>query len=402
MSATSLPRNTTGYRHLIRQLQRMQFGRRSQELDPNQQNFVLEELEQIFCRLFEELIATSVILTPAYAVLVSGVPLRIAEAWAAKELIAESRAEERNCAQIAPDAGSERRFAMRDSIIRQLRRASIWRWSSTELGERAGSVFVSDESPEVYRRRLIQEIIARCPDAAPAYQIIVEAIEGISDPGIREHLRLHEVRYLMTYVLVPKGPGRLIDVFDTCASALESLKSWSIERITIPGFDFERDRMPFEDATVDGMLLCEVIEHFVIDPMFCLIEINRILRCGGFLILTTPNAASWFTIYQALRHQQPNRWAKYGVHEHQLHSIHAREYVPVEIKIILEAAGFGDIEIITNDYGVSPPYRPIPGFEQANRGETIFCRAYKRTGPRMRFVQPIYTEDKWYEQGSAP
>jgi len=206
----------------------------------------------------------------------------------------------------------------------------------------------------------------------------------------------------MTYVLVPKGPGRLVDVYDTCAPALELLKSWSIERITASGFDFERDRMPFDNNSVDGMLLCEVIEHFITDPMFCLIEINRILRHGGFLILTTPNAASWFTIYQALRHKQPNRWAQYGVHEQQLHSIHAREYVPSEIKMVLEAAGFGDIEIITNDYGVSPPYRPIPGFEQTDRGETMFCRAYKCSGPRMRFVHPIYTEDKSYEQGGAP
>ena len=289
------------------------------------------------------------------------------------------------------------------SGTRHSQRASIWRWFSTKSCEPTGSVFVSNESPETYRQRLIQEIIAKHPDAAPAYKIIGDAIERISDPSIREHLRLHEVRYLMTYVLVPEGPGRLIDVYDMCAPALESLKSWSIERIATPEFDFERDRIPFDNSSVDGMLLCEVIEHFIVDPMFCLIEINRVLRHGGFLILTTPNAASWFTIYQALRHKQPNRWAQYGVHEQQLHSIHAREYVPAEIKMILEAAGFGDIEIITNDYGVTAPYRPVPGFEHTNRGETIFCRAYKRSGPRMRFVHPIYTEDKCYQpEGGAP
>ena len=33
-------------RHLIRQLQRMQFGRRSERLDPDQLNLALEDLEQ--------------------------------------------------------------------------------------------------------------------------------------------------------------------------------------------------------------------------------------------------------------------------------------------------------------------------------------------------------------------
>ena len=33
-------------RHLIRQLQRMHFGRRSEKLDPNQFNLALEDLEQ--------------------------------------------------------------------------------------------------------------------------------------------------------------------------------------------------------------------------------------------------------------------------------------------------------------------------------------------------------------------
>jgi chromosome segregation ATPase len=33
-------------RHLIRQLQRMQFGRRSEKLDPDQLNLALEDLEQ--------------------------------------------------------------------------------------------------------------------------------------------------------------------------------------------------------------------------------------------------------------------------------------------------------------------------------------------------------------------
>src|SRR5204862_5322698 len=37
-------------RHLLRQLQRMQFGRRSEKLDPDQFNLALEDLELAGCR----------------------------------------------------------------------------------------------------------------------------------------------------------------------------------------------------------------------------------------------------------------------------------------------------------------------------------------------------------------
>ena len=259
-------------------------------------------------------------------------------------------------------------------------------------------IFATDEKPEAHRKRLIHEIIAEYPDAATAYQIIVDEINSIEDLNEREHSVLHEVRYLLTYIMVPNGPGRLVDVSDIISSALVRLKSWKIEPAKVPGFNLEAERLSFEDDSIDGMLLCEVIEHFNSDPMFCLIEINRVLRPDGFIVLSTPNAASWFAIYRALQHMQPNRFANYGTKEYEkFHCIHAREYVPSEIVLLLEAAGFGDVQMTTSDYGISPPYHPIPGFDATLRGETIFCRAYKRGRPRKRYLTPIYLEDKDFD-----
>jgi len=259
-------------------------------------------------------------------------------------------------------------------------------------------IFATDEHPENHRRRLVHELITEHPDADAAYQIIVDAINSIEDLNTRAHSILHEVRYLLTYIMVPNGPGRLVDVSDLISSALVRLKSWKIEPAIAPGFNLEAERLSFEDDSIDGMLLCEVIEHFNSDPMFCLIEVNRVLRPDGFIVLSTPNAASWFAIYKGLQHMQPNRFANYGTKENEkFHFIHAREYVPSEIVLLLEAAGFGDVEIITKDYGISPPYHPIPGFDASLRGETIFCRAYKRGRPRKRYVTPIYLEDKDFE-----
>ena len=52
------------------------------------------------------------------------------------------------------------------------------------------------------------------------------------------------------------------------------------------------DGLPFEDASMDLVVMGEVIEH-LFDPDRALEEIRRVLAPGGTLILTTPNLASW-------------------------------------------------------------------------------------------------------------
>lgn len=47
-------------------------------------------------------------------------------------------------------------------------------------------------------------------------------------------------------------------------------------------------RIPFPDKTFDAIIFTEIIEH-VIFPQILLAEVSRILKPGGFLILTTPN-----------------------------------------------------------------------------------------------------------------
>ncbi|MFH1663857.1 MAG: class I SAM-dependent methyltransferase [archaeon] len=54
-------------------------------------------------------------------------------------------------------------------------------------------------------------------------------------------------------------------------------------------FDFEK-RFPFKDNFFDAVFAGEVIEH-IFDTDFFVSEINRILRPGGFLLISTPNTA---------------------------------------------------------------------------------------------------------------
>jgi len=58
------------------------------------------------------------------------------------------------------------------------------------------------------------------------------------------------------------------------------------------------DPLPFEDEAFDLVWCTEVIEH-VVNPAFTLSEINRVLKPGGKLLLSTPNSAFWlFRIFR--------------------------------------------------------------------------------------------------------
>ena len=52
------------------------------------------------------------------------------------------------------------------------------------------------------------------------------------------------------------------------------------------------DPLRFADETFDLVWCTEVIEH-VVNPAFTLGEINRVLKPGGKLLLSTPNSAFW-------------------------------------------------------------------------------------------------------------
>ncbi len=115
---------------------------------------------------------------------------------------------------------------------------------------------------------------------------------------------------------------------------------------------------PYADESFDTVVCGELIEHLFHDPMHMMSEINRILKPGGHLLLTTPNVASLRSVSAVMQRYHPGFFHTYirpsesGV----VDARHNREYTPGELYRLFLDAGF---EVVTMETG------PFSGEEAA-------------------------------------
>jgi glycosyltransferase involved in cell wall biosynthesis/SAM-dependent methyltransferase len=165
-------------------------------------------------------------------------------------------------------------------------------------------------------------------------------------------------------------------------------------------FDAERDCFPYSNDYFATVLCCELLEHLNSDPLHMMSEINRILKPGGCLVLTTPNIASLRALAGILQGFHPQLFSSYirpknGV----VDARHAREYTPGEIRQLLEDSGF---EVTLLETG---PFRDEPKPEYAwvqhlldryyltpeHRGEGIYAVGRKIGTMRSRYPDWLYS-----------
>jgi SAM-dependent methyltransferase len=103
-------------------------------------------------------------------------------------------------------------------------------------------------------------------------------------------------------------------------------------------WNLEEIPYPLPDEYFDGVLLTEVLEHLREYPARSLAEIRRILKPGGRLYLTTPNAAYVMNRLRLLAgrsvHTALDDWIG-GLP----HARHAREYTFSEVRRLLDHVG---------------------------------------------------------------
>ncbi len=165
-------------------------------------------------------------------------------------------------------------------------------------------------------------------------------------------------------------------------------------------FNAETDRFPYDDEYFSTVLCCELIEHLFADPMHLMSEVNRILKPGGALVLTTPNIVSLRALAAILEGYHPGFFPAYirPSAEGETEARHNREYAPREMRMLFEDAGFEATLLETGEFRDVP--RPEHNWvlnllerytlSTELRGDGIYAVGRKRGLVRERFPAWLY------------
>lgn len=174
----------------------------------------------------------------------------------------------------------------------------------------------------------------------------LHTLDMVAEDASGELLELGANPYFATLLLRRFRPGlrlTLVNYFGPSASdGRQRVEFENFEgRPENVAFDFinaniEADRLPFPDAHFDHILFCEVLEHLTLDPLRALAELKRILKPGGSMVLTTPNAARLENLIAFAEGR--NIYDHYSGHG--CYGRHNREYTQAELHELMTHAGF--------------------------------------------------------------
>jgi SAM-dependent methyltransferase len=224
--------------------------------------------------------------------------------------------------------------------------------------------------------------IAPVPEPGPIEPDYIS--DWAADPAARDYLEQHDARLLKTLEITPPGDasqsilemGSYMQVTPALKFKLNygSVRGCYYGRLgridrkhavsrsgeefecLIDHFDAEKDIYPYDDEAFDTVMCCELIEHLFSDPMHLMTEINRILKPGGHVVLTTPNIISFRAIAAILESYHPGFFTAYikPNPKGETDARHNREYTPGEVQHLLTGSGFDVVRLETGPFRDEP------------------------------------------------
>lgn len=246
-------------------------------------------------------------------------------------------------------------------------------WPPAEEQARAAAAAASDER--------VSEPEAQSEPRVEAGYIVGWA----KDDDARDYVRTHSTRLVKTLEITPPGGPEMrvleMGAYLQITPALKTRLGYGEVRgcyygpvgkvdrrvarspegeefaCEIEHFDAERDAFPYADEYFDTVLCCELVEHLREDPMHMMQEVNRILKPGGHLVLTTPNICSLRAIAAILEGYHPGFFPAYirpAKEGEEPDARHNREYAPREVAMLLEDSGFEVTRLETAPFRAEP------------------------------------------------
>lgn len=151
----------------------------------------------------------------------------------------------------------------------------------------------------------------------------------------------------------------------------------------IPG-ELSKRNCPIPDENFDVVIFSEVIEHIRLSPLRALLEINRILKPSGLLLLTTPNVGRLSNVLMLLVGK--NIVESFPDEDTGLVHItdkmkHIREYTMNELKVLMNRAGY---KVIKAEYSICFDKFP-PHYSLNWKGKLVLVMSM----PILRFVPTL-------------
>jgi SAM-dependent methyltransferase len=107
------------------------------------------------------------------------------------------------------------------------------------------------------------------------------------------------------------------------------------ERIPNVKFECDKEELPIEDSKFGVIVFCDILEHLIVDPVWTILELNRVLKRGHHLIINTPNAAASIKILDICAGRNP--MTENHIKPSSIYQRHNREYTPDEIQKLMDA-----------------------------------------------------------------
>lgn len=126
-----------------------------------------------------------------------------------------------------------------------------------------------------------------------------------------------------------------------------------LNRSHVHQLDIQTQPLPFDSDRFDLVIFTEILEHLYLDPTYPLSKIYRVLKKGGYLIVTTPNVLRFQNIINLLLGNNP--YFPLSQFTEPLNARHCREYSQAELIAYFNQLKFKVVK--ARPFIAYPPYR---------------------------------------------